>query len=68
MKLADYLKAKNLKASAFAAEIGTPVSTVTRLLKGERSPGIALMAKIQDKTNGKVRPADFMPQQMRVAS
>jgi transcriptional regulator with XRE-family HTH domain len=64
MKLADYLKIEDLQPSAFAVRLGTPASTVTRLLKGERSPGLDLLAKIRTATDGKVTPDDFMPDQV----
>lgn len=61
MKLATYLSENGKTPSAFAAEIGCPASTVTRLLRGERSPGVDLMAKIKNATGGKVAPDDFLP-------
>ena len=60
MKLAEYLSARGLKPSAFAAEIGVPPSTITRVLNGERSPGLDLMRIIRDKTGGEVQPNDFL--------
>jgi len=59
MKLAAYLQENNLTPSAFAARIGSPASTVTRLLRGERSPGINLLMKIKVATHGAVTPDDF---------
>lgn len=61
MKLADYLIAENLNPSAFAVRLGTPASTVSRLLKGQRSPGVDLLTKIRAATGGKVTPNDFLP-------
>lgn len=63
MKLADYLDKHKIRPSVFAATIGTPASTITRLLKGERSPGVDLLAKIADATKGRVTPNDFLPDQ-----
>jgi predicted transcriptional regulator len=60
MTLQEYLKAKELTPSAFAALIKSPPSTVTRLLKGQRSPRIDLMVKIKVATGGKVTPEDFV--------
>lgn len=67
MKLAVYLKTHEIQPSAFAAAIGTPASTVTRLLRGERSPGIELMAKIKAATGGEVTPNDFLPSESQAA-
>jgi predicted transcriptional regulator len=61
MKLAAYLSEQNKTASAFAAEIDVPASTITRLLRGERAPGIALVSKIIAKTDGNVTIQDLMP-------
>jgi len=61
MKLADYISETQTTASRFAGEIGVPVSTITRLLRGERSPGIALVARITAATGGAVTAEDFFP-------
>ena len=61
MTLHQYLSLRDLKPSAFAAEIGVPASTITRILSGERSPGLDLLTLIRDKTNGAVTPNDFIP-------
>lgn len=62
MKLAAYLKAKNMTPSAFADAAGVPASTITRLLRGERSNiGIELMARIAEASEGHVLPNDFLP-------
>lgn len=70
MKLATYLSEENKTASAFATEIDVPASTITRLLRGERSPGIGLAGKIIAKTGGRVTLDDLMPaaEPERVAS
>ncbi|MDP2358675.1 MAG: helix-turn-helix transcriptional regulator [Beijerinckiaceae bacterium] len=60
MKLQDYLRDRNIKPARFAAELGVPASTVSRLLNGERQPGIKLMERIAGATNGAVSPNDFM--------
>lgn len=59
MKLARYLSENEIKPSAFAAEIGVAPSTITRLIKGERSPRIDLIMLIREKTGGKVTLDDF---------
>jgi len=62
MKLADYISEKQTTASRLAGEVGVPVSTLTRLLRGERRPGIELVARITAATNGAVSSEDFYPQ------
>lgn len=62
MKLSDYISDKQTTASRFAGEVGVPVSTITRLLRGERRPGIDLIARITSATNGAVTAEDFFPQ------
>lgn len=61
MKLADYISEKQTTASRFAGEVGVPVSTITRLLRGERRPGIDLVARISTATDGAVTAEDFFP-------
>lgn len=68
MKLETYLREKDEKPAAFAARINVAPSTITRILRGERSPGIVLAAKIKTATKGKVRIEDFLPQPEQVAS
>lgn len=62
MKLEQYLKSKNIKPAAFAASIDVAPSTITRILRGERTPRIELAAKIKVATRGKVTVEDFMPE------
>lgn len=59
MKLTDYLAREKMTATAFAARINVPVSTVTRLLANERSPRLDLLVKIRTATSGEVTPNDF---------
>jgi len=59
MKLSDYISEKQTTASRFAGEVGVPVSTITRLLRGERRPGIDLVARITLVTDGAVTAEDF---------
>lgn len=59
MKLADYISEKQTTASRLAGEVGVPVSTITRLLRGERRPGIELVARITAATGGAVSAEDF---------
>ncbi len=60
MTLAQYLKEKDIRPSVFAAEIGVAPSTITRLLNGERSPRLPLIALIREKTGGQVGLEDFL--------
>lgn len=58
MKLADYLKEAGISATSLAERIGVPPSTITRILRGERLPGLAIMRRICDATGGKVSALD----------
>ncbi len=68
MKLETYLSQNDIKPSAFAAEIGVAPSTITRLIKGERSPRLDLIMLIRDKTGGKVTADDFFAAASDVAA
>lgn len=59
MKLAEYLTAKDLTASAFAALIKASPSTITRILAGDRSPDLRTLEAIEMASGGKVRAQDF---------
>lgn len=61
MRLDTYLSQQGVRPSTFAAEVGVAPSTITRLLKGERTPGLDLIAKIIRSTNGAVTADDFLP-------
>jgi transcriptional regulator with XRE-family HTH domain len=60
MKLETFLSERNKKPSVFAAEIGVSPSTITRILRGERSPGLDLVMRINAATKGKVKPSDWL--------
>jgi len=60
MTLHEYLASRGMKPSAFAAEIGVAPSTISRVLSGERTPGLDLLRLIRDKTHGQVTPNDFL--------
>jgi plasmid maintenance system antidote protein VapI len=62
MTLDQYLKDTGTKPVAFAASIGVAPSTITRILRGERSPGIDIIAKIKAATNDKVGFEDWLTQ------
>lgn len=59
MKLEHYLREHGKTASAFAAEIDVPASTITRLLGKERIPRLDLLIRIMNGTGGQVTPNDF---------
>lgn len=59
MKLQEYLDFKGLSPIEMARELDCSPSTVTRILKGQRRPDNATLAKILDKTGGLVTPNDF---------
>jgi len=69
MILADYLVLRRLTVTAFAAEIGRPVSTVHAWLVGARRPDISVAAEIEAATGGAVTPHDWLASQrsMRAA-
>jgi transcriptional regulator with XRE-family HTH domain len=62
MKLADYLAERKITPSRFAADVGVPASTISRILSGDRSPSMQILAKINSATNGAVTPNDFLPE------
>jgi transcriptional regulator with XRE-family HTH domain len=60
MKLSTYLAENKLSPAQFAAKLNKPASTISRLIKGEREPGIVLLREISEATNGAVTPNDFL--------
>jgi plasmid maintenance system antidote protein VapI len=60
MKLEQYLKENDIKPVAFAASIDVAPSTITRILRRERTPQIDLIAKIKAATGGLVTMEDFL--------
>jgi transcriptional regulator with XRE-family HTH domain len=61
MDLLTYIEANGLSPSKFAERVGVPPSTITRVLSGDREPGLGLLKKIHSATNGAVTPNDFLP-------
>ena len=61
MKLSEYIASKAITASEFAREINRSVSTVTRIVNSESKPDWSTMARIEDATDGAVKPNDFLP-------
>lgn len=68
MTLSEYLTKNGMRASEFARLIGSPASTVTRLLSGKRKPGLDLVCRIQKATNGKVLAQDLYKEFVQMAS
>lgn len=60
MDLAAYLDHVNLSASAFAAKVGVPASTITRILSGQRLPRMDTVRRIVAATDGRVSVDSFM--------
>jgi transcriptional regulator with XRE-family HTH domain len=60
MKLRDYIANQKITPTAFAAQVGCPPSTITRLLRGERSPRLDLIRRIREVTGGAVTADDFL--------
>lgn len=64
MKLNDYLERHDMPAAKLAEAAGVPVSTITRLVRGDRrQPRLDTIQKISAATNGAVSVEDFMPEQ-----
>jgi predicted transcriptional regulator len=60
MKLADYLRAHDMRPTEFASQGGWPSSTVIRWMNGTRQPRLDAVAKIQELTGGAVTAEDFL--------
>jgi len=59
MTLSEYLDQNKKNASDFAALLGCETSTITRILRGERTPSLGMALRIEEKTKGLVTPKDF---------
>jgi hypothetical protein len=60
MTLADWLKQEKIKPSAFAEMLGVAPSTITRFVRGEKTPSTLMLMRIYEKTEGAVRLEDWM--------
>lgn len=60
MTLAEYILSTGSNATAFAERAGCAVSTITRILGGERLPSLELALRIERLTDGQVKPANFV--------
>ncbi len=65
MTLDLYLAKQQLTPTEFARRCGLSPSTVTRLLAGDRSPGMELLTIIFEGTHGEVTPNDFLPPRLQ---
>lgn len=68
MKLAEYLQQEKLSPAQFAANLGKHASTISRVLKEQRTPTLDLMDAIAKETKGKVTPNDFLAEQREKAA
>lgn len=64
MTLAEWLSLNDVRPSTLAERMGVPPSTVIRVLKRQREPGLDLMRKIAEATDGQVTPNDFLEREI----
>ena len=60
MPLAEWIRAQGFTQRAVARRLGVSPSTLSRLLKGERSPSASLMRRVYELTRGEVTPMDLV--------
>jgi DNA-binding transcriptional regulator YdaS (Cro superfamily) len=60
MKLDQYLRENRITQTAFAAQVGVPVSRVNDWVRGNGKPTLERLAAIQAATGGAVGLADFV--------
>lgn len=68
MTLKDYLSKRDISQAAFAALIGKTQATVNRYVQGERFPDKKTILRIEEVTDGSVRPADWFRQPVSEAA
>jgi transcriptional regulator with XRE-family HTH domain len=68
MRLEQYLSENDISLSDFAATIGRSVATVSRITRDRNRPDWKTMERIVAKTNGEVRPNDFLGGQTEAAT
>lgn len=67
MKLGDWLEAKGLTQTAFAALIGSDQAHVSDLVRGKNRPRLDTVVAIEKATGGAVKAEDWMqPKRVRV--
>ncbi len=65
--LRSYLAAKGMTATDLATRLGVRISTITRLLNGERGPSLSMALDIEKVTRGAV-PVKCWPKRSRSAA
>ncbi|XAI96559.1 HTH-XRE domain containing protein [Microcystis phage Mae-JY35] len=63
MKLAEYLKNREITATAFAEKLKVNQPTMHRYLNNVRFPNPEMIARIEAATGGKVKFHDWLEQQ-----
>ena len=59
MKLKQYIRQSRMTQTQFAKQTGLSLSSVSRIINGERQPSLRVMQIIFRATDGKVRADDF---------
>lgn len=59
MKLKQYIRQSRMTQTQFAKQTGLSLSSVSRIISGERQPSLRVMQIIYQATDGKVRADDF---------
>jgi len=59
MKLKQYIRQSRMTQTQFAKQIGLSLSSVSRIISGERQPSLKVMQIIYRATDGTVRADDF---------
>ncbi len=60
MPLSEWIREEGCTQRAVARRFGVSPSTLSRLLRGERSPSASLMRRVFEVTDGKVTPTDLV--------
>ena len=60
MTLRDWLHAKHISITAFAADLGKKPNTVQGWTSGRRLPGARAIVLIESATSGAVKASDFI--------
>ena len=59
-KLSNWLKSEGIPKGVFANRVNVGAPTVSRLLNGERTPGLELATRIFEQTDGFVNPNEWL--------
>ena len=65
MQLKKYIAEPGRSATQVARDCGVAVSTITRIVNGNKRPSLELMGRIRTATGGAVEPNDFLPLEER---